>query len=116
MLVQTLIAAMVAKLVFEVSIFRHLLTRRHSPFKRSAQLLVGPLSNSMFARTAFGILGGVVMPLFLLNEVEASDTESLALMIPVGMLFVACLCGEIMERYQFFAACAAPRMPGRLNQ
>lgn len=116
MLVQTLIGATVAKLVFEVSIFRHLLTRRHSPFKRSAQLLVGPLSSSMFARMAFGILGGIVMPLFLLNEVEASDTESLALMIPVGMLFVACLFGEIMERYQFFAACAAPRMPGRLNQ
>jgi hypothetical protein len=31
------------------------------------------------------------------------------------MLFLACLAGELLERYQFFAACAAPRMPGRLN-
>jgi hypothetical protein len=31
------------------------------------------------------------------------------------MLFVACLVGELLERYQFFAACAAARMPGQLN-
>jgi hypothetical protein len=32
-----------------------------------------------------------------------------------GMLFVACLVGEILERVLFFAACAAPRMPGGIR-
>jgi DMSO reductase anchor subunit len=113
-LVQALLIAMTAKLSFEVSIFRHLFTRRNSPLKRSAGLLIGPLSNSTFARFALGLLGGIVMSLFLLDSLRSSDTESLTLIIPVGMLFLACLLGEVTERYQFFAACAALRMPGRL--
>jgi hypothetical protein len=31
------------------------------------------------------------------------------------MLFVACLAGELLERYLFFAAVASPRMPGPLR-
>lgn len=114
-LTKTLVVASAAKLLYETSLLRHLLTRRHSVFKRSAQLLVGPLSSSTFARIAAGLLGGIVMPLFILDAMQSSDTESLTLVIPVTMLFAACLLGEILERYQFFAACAAPRMPGRLN-
>ena len=69
----------------------------------------------MFARIACGLLGGIVMPLFLWNELTGDQARDLFLVITVGMLFVACLAGELLERYQFFAACAAPRMPGRLN-
>ena len=32
------------------------------------------------------------------------------------MLFGACVIGELLERYLFFAAVAAPRMPGSLRR
>jgi hypothetical protein len=32
----------------------------------------------------------------------------------VVLAFAACLIGELLERYLFFAAVAAPRMPGSL--
>ncbi|MCP4787704.1 MAG: dimethyl sulfoxide reductase anchor subunit [Fuerstiella sp.] len=113
-LVQALIVTTAAKLLLEASLFRHLLHRRQSPLKRSARLLVGPLAGSMFARVACGLLGGIVMPAFLWNELAADESRGLFLVISVAMLFVACLAGELLERYQFFAACAKPRMPGAI--
>jgi DMSO reductase anchor subunit len=32
-----------------------------------------------------------------------------------GLLVIACLAGELLERYLFFAACAAPQMPGAIR-
>ena len=32
-----------------------------------------------------------------------------------ALLFAACLAGELLERYLFFAACAAPQMPGGIR-
>ena len=113
-LLQALVLTTTAKLLLEASIARHLLFRRQSPLKRSALLLVGPLSSSTFARFGCGLLGGVVMPLFLWNELTSSESRGLFLMISVSMIFVACLVGELLERFQFFAACASPRMPGQL--
>jgi DMSO reductase anchor subunit len=113
-LVGALIAAAVVKLVFEASLFRHLLARRRTVFKRSAELLAGPLSSSTFARFACGLLGGIVMPGFLWRELATEELRGPFLLISVGLIFVACLVGELLERYQFFAACAVPRMPGRL--
>ena len=114
-LVKGLILAATSKLLLEASLFRHLLSRRQSPLKRSARLLVGLLSSSTLARIACGLLGGIVMPLFLWNEMAADESRAPFVVISVGMLFVACLVGELLERYQFFAACAVPRMPGRLS-
>jgi DMSO reductase anchor subunit len=114
-LVQALMATAAAKLLCDAAVFRHLLSRRQSPLKRSARLLVGPLANSTVARIAAGLLGGLVMPLFLWNALATGESHGVLLAISVGMQFVACLVGEVLERYQFFAACAAPRMPGQLN-
>ena len=114
-LLQALVVVAVVKLFIEASIFRHLMARRQSPAKRSAMLLVGPLSGSTFGRFACGLLGGIVMPLFIWNDLEAAESHGVFLVISVAMLFVACLVGELLERYQFFAACAAARMPGRLD-
>ncbi len=108
-LLRALMIASGCKLLFELSLLRNLGARRVTPLKRSAQLLVGPLSNQTFARLALGLLGGVVMPAFLL---AGHGTTEVASIIIVSMLFVACLAGELLERYQFFAAVAAPRMPG----
>jgi DMSO reductase anchor subunit len=114
-LLQSLVVVAALKLTMEASLFRHLLSRRRAPLKRSAMLLVGPLSGSTFGRFACGILGGIVMPLFIWNDLQTVENHSVFLVISVAMLFVACLAGELLERYQFFAACAAARMPGQLN-
>jgi formate dehydrogenase iron-sulfur subunit len=114
-LLQALAVAAGAKLLVEAALFRHLLSRRQSPLNRSARLLVGQLSSSTFARFGLGILGGIVMPMFVWLELEAAAARGIFLVISVSMLFIACLGGELLERYQFFAACSAPRMPGRLK-
>jgi hypothetical protein len=111
-LARALILGMSAKLLFEVSLFRFLATYRNSPLKRSARLLVGPLANSTLARLGTGLLGGIIMPLFLLSRPEGSAIGEIQGQIMVCFLFVACLGGEMLERYQFFAAVASPRMPG----
>jgi Fe-S-cluster-containing dehydrogenase component/DMSO reductase anchor subunit len=110
---QALMVVASAKLAFETVIFRHLRSRSHTPFKRSARLMVGPLSNATLARFGAGLLGGLVMPAFLLERLrEPVLVGDFQLALTVVMAFAACLIGEVLERYLFFAAVAAPRMPG----
>ncbi|QDV16196.1 Anaerobic dimethyl sulfoxide reductase chain B [Gimesia panareensis] len=114
LLSKALIVTSVIKLSFEASIFRYLLRRQNSPLKRSALLMSGELSNVTLARFACGILGGILMPLFLLNH-QSQAVQNLPLFFIVGILFIACLAGELLERYLFFSAVAAPRMPGVIH-
>jgi hypothetical protein len=53
---------------------------------------------------------------FLLNSPLPGQAvgSDMFLTVTVGMLFVACLAGEVLERYLFFTAVAAPKMPGGL--
>jgi DMSO reductase anchor subunit len=103
-----------AKLIFELALLRHLADRRTTSLKRSALLMIGPLSNVALARLAAGVLGGVIMPLMLLSSQNDGFARSSPLILVV-MLLAACLIGELLERYLFFAAAAAPRMPGALR-
>ncbi|WP_417388290.1 DmsC/YnfH family molybdoenzyme membrane anchor subunit [Gimesia sp.] len=114
MLAKALIVTAVCKLAYEASIFRYLLRRQNSPLKRSALLMSGELSNITLARFACGILGGILMPTFLLNH-QTQPLHTISLIIIVSFLFVANLAGELLERYLFFSAVAAPRMPGVLR-
>ena len=85
--------------------------------KRTAWLMTGALSNVTLARFAAGLLGGVAMPsLLLVSRVPTIPVygPDLVFVILVTMLFVACLAGELLERYLFFAAMASARMPGSL--
>ena len=112
-----LIIAMAAKLLFEAALFRHLASRSVTSLKRTAWLMTGALSNVTMARFAAGLLGGLAMPgMLLLSRVPAppGQGQDLVFVVLVGMLFVACLAGELLERYLFFAAVASPRMPGTL--
>ncbi|WP_339728045.1 DmsC/YnfH family molybdoenzyme membrane anchor subunit [uncultured Gimesia sp.] len=111
---KSLIITTILKLSFEASIFRYLLRRQNSPLKRSAVLMSGELSNITLARFACGILGGILMPAFLLNH-QTQPLQNLTLFIIVSILFIACLVGELLERYLYFSAVAAPRMPGVLR-
>jgi Fe-S-cluster-containing dehydrogenase component/DMSO reductase anchor subunit len=116
-LCRTLIAIAIAKLLWEAAIFRHLLFRRNTPLRRSALLLSRDLSSLTLARFALGMLGGVLMPAMLLGQFESASNGSgqVQFALTAGLLFLACLAGELVERYLFFAACAAPRMPGGIR-
>ncbi|MBX7166278.1 MAG: dimethyl sulfoxide reductase anchor subunit [Pirellulales bacterium] len=113
---RAIIAFALLKLVWEAAVFRHLLGRRVTALRRSAMIQVGELSNFALARFALGLLGGVVMPCLLLRALPSlspADLVSFASMS--ALLFLANLAGELLERYLFFAACAAPRMPGGIR-
>lgn len=118
-LCRAIIVGATIKLVYDAAVFRHLPGARLTSLKRSARLMVGPLSNITIARFACGLLGGVMMPLFLLDMTDAGVAPqagaSVSQAVAIATLFVACLAGELLERYLFFAACAAPRMPGGLR-
>jgi Fe-S-cluster-containing dehydrogenase component/DMSO reductase anchor subunit len=116
-LCRAVILIALAKLTWEASIFRHLLLKRMTPLRRSAVLMTHDLSNVTLARFAVGILGGVLMPAMLLGQVGAmADADGLVQFVAMtGLLFVACLAGELLERYLFFTACAAPQMPGGIR-
>lgn len=116
-LCRTLIVLTLVKLVWEAAIFRHLLLRRNTPLRRSALLLSRELSNLTLARFALGLLGGVLMPAMLLGQYATapSGPGQVQFVLMTGLLFLACLAGELLERYLFFAACAAPRMPGGIR-
>ena len=109
-----LVAVTLAKLAWEGAIIRHLWLRNMTPLKRSALLMTGELSNVTLARFALGLLGGAILPSLLAGESAALslDAGSLQFVTLTGFMFATCLVGELLERYLFFAACAAPQMPG----
>jgi Fe-S-cluster-containing dehydrogenase component/DMSO reductase anchor subunit len=117
MLSWTLVALAAAKLAWEGAAFRHLWLRKMTPLKRSALLMTGDLSNVTLARFALGLLGGVILPTMLAADATtpSHDIGLVQFVVITGLLFAACLAGELLERYLFFAACAAPQMPGDIR-
>jgi hypothetical protein len=113
----TLVALTAAKLTWEGAVFRHLWLRKMTPLKRSALLMIGELSNVTLARFALGVLGGAILPTMLAADAaRLGDAAGLVQFVVVtGLLFAASLAGELLERYLFFAACAAPQMPGGIR-
>jgi len=106
-----------AKLFWEAAAFRHLLDRRMTAMRRSAILMARELPRTTLARFATGLLGGVLLPAILLQHLDALDTAGVSapFLAITGVLFVACLSGELLERSLFFTTCASPRMPGGLR-
>ena len=112
---EALMIVTVAKLGFEALVFRHLLLKQTTPLKRSALLMTGPLVRWTQARFACGLLGGVLMPLILRSLIGEVAPSSVSMLLTSAVLANACLVGELLERYLFFAAVASPRMPGTLR-
>lgn len=118
----TLMLLVGVKLGWEAMLFRHMLSRAMTPLKRSAWLMARDLATPAVARFALGILGGVIAPALLLRlfsagglEGNALESGQLEMMVATLLLFAALLAGELLERYLFFAAVAAPRMPGGIR-
>lgn len=102
-----------AKLLYEAAFFRHLASKQSTPLNRSARLMVGELAVWSRCRFAAGIVGGMLLPLVMLNQ---SATVPGATIAGIGLAsFVLSLLGETLERTLFFTAAVAPRMPGALK-
>jgi DMSO reductase anchor subunit len=114
-LCQTLAVVSAVKLCFEATIFASLGNKRHTSLKRTALLLTGELSMKTTVRFFVGILGGVLLPLVLFGETQlAPDVGFHPVFVGVVVLLVLglCLVGEFLERYLYFTAVVAPKMPG----
>jgi Fe-S-cluster-containing dehydrogenase component/DMSO reductase anchor subunit len=107
----TLVVAAGIKLVAEAAVFLHLRDRHHSVGKRLALLMRGDLGRVAAARFLCGIAGGLVLPA-LGFALAGSGQATLALAVAA---FVLVLAGEFCERYLFFAAAPASRMPGGIG-
>ncbi len=108
-----LVAATLAKLAWEAAVLRHVRSRAHTPLKRTALLLRGELGLVTGGRFFLGLAGGVVLPALLLLALQQPDGPHalFAGLIVVLMLLVLAV-AEMLERYLFFTAVVAPKMPG----
>lgn len=109
-----LVVATAAKLAFELAIFAWLGARTLSPLRRTAMLLCGDLSAVTTWRFIAGAVGGIILPLTFIHVAQrgsAIPSPTIAVGLALAIL-VATLLGEIIERYLFFAAVVAPKMPG----
>jgi Fe-S-cluster-containing dehydrogenase component/DMSO reductase anchor subunit len=107
-----LLGATILKLAFEAAVLVHLADRKHTPLKRTALLLTGELRPYSLRRVLLGLAGGVVLPGVLLAEQGLAGSNPIALGAGIGLVLALLLAGELMERYLFFAAVVAPKMPG----
>ena len=115
-LAQALLLVSAAKLLWEAALFRHLASRHMSSLKRSALLAVRRLPRMTVVRFASGGLGGVILPLAYLHAFPAgAPVQPLAALGYLALIVAFTMAGELLERCLFFAAVAAPRMPGTVQ-
>ena len=111
-----LMMAVATKLALEGLIFVWLQQRQFTPLKRTALLLMGELSMTNVLRYFFGVMGGLILPMVLLSEKATTagteGYEPLFMGFLVLLVTSLLLIGELLERYLFFAASVAPKMPG----
>jgi formate dehydrogenase iron-sulfur subunit len=120
-LVRALLLAMMAgataKLLAESSVMRHLRGERHTVGKRVALVMSGDLHRHTLARFVCGGVGGLVIPgltLLVLPDALGADGFTIALRVATVASLALLLSGELLERYLFFKAAPASRMPGGL--
>jgi formate dehydrogenase iron-sulfur subunit len=81
--------------------------------RRTALLMTGDLARITSARFTVGVLGGLALPaLMTLASPSGTTASTLLVLAAVALLLVLNLVGELLERYLFFAAVVAPKMPG----
>jgi formate dehydrogenase iron-sulfur subunit len=106
-----------AKLLAEASVLRHLKGARHTVGKRVALVMIRDLERQTLARFLCGGVGGVVIPglaLMVLPTTLAGGGFTPGLRVAMVAALVLLLGGELLERYLFFKAAPASRMPGGL--
>jgi DMSO reductase anchor subunit len=115
-LCRLLLAASAVKVVFELSILRHLFDQHVSALKRSAILMTRELRRVTVGRFICAALGGLLLPaLGGWGSAEGLRQAGAGVAVLAVLVFVLCLAGELAERYLFFAAAPASKMPGGLG-
>jgi formate dehydrogenase iron-sulfur subunit len=107
-LLTVIVSTAALKLLFAGHSLTEVSNRRATATKRMALIMLGELRRVTVLRLALLVLGGVVLPFGL----------SLGLLPGAGasvLLAFALLGGEFAERYLFFRAAPASRMPGALR-
>jgi Fe-S-cluster-containing dehydrogenase component/DMSO reductase anchor subunit len=101
------------KLAAEAAVFRHLRQTRTpaTAIKRTAMLLIGELAEITTARFLLGGIGGVLLPLAFLVQQPAPGFATLGVTVWILLFTIS---GELIERYLFFVAVVASKMPGGL--
>jgi Fe-S-cluster-containing dehydrogenase component/DMSO reductase anchor subunit len=79
----------------------------HPPARQTARLLTGPLRPANELRVLAAILGGVLLPF----TIAAGAAPTVVAWPALGLA----LLGELAERYLFFRAVDAPKMPGTVH-
>jgi formate dehydrogenase iron-sulfur subunit len=103
------------KLLLEAAIFLSLARKQFTPLKRTALLMAGELGPLTLQRFAMGLAGGFVLPAVLAAPYflkPASGHSPLFVACAVGFSVILLVVGELLERYSFFTAVVAPKMPG----
>lgn len=104
-----------AKLAYDLAFLGHLRSRRNTSLKRSAHLMVGALVKVTFLRFLLGAVGGIGLPWLMVQSLGSASAALPSLFGLAGMAVVGLalsLASEFCERYLFFTAAVAPRMPG----
>ncbi|MEO1971108.1 MAG: hypothetical protein ABGX07_06110, partial [Pirellulaceae bacterium] len=84
-----------------------------TPQKRGALLMTVELGMTTLRRFFFGVVGGIVLPLMLAGKGNVADAYHPLFVGGMTLLMLVLLMiGELHERYLFFAASVAPKMPG----
>jgi DMSO reductase anchor subunit len=102
------------KLGSELMFLLHLRDPQMTARKRSAQLLSTELSMVVLRRFFFGFIGGIALPILLLSEslIAGDRYHPLFVVAAAALSTLLLFISELHERYLFFAASVAPRMPG----
>ncbi len=98
------------KMATEARILRHIDDQDLNPLKKTALLLRGDLKNFYAWRFNFGLMGGLVLPIFwIYRGYTGTDIFDFVMSL---IVLATLIIGELLERYLFFTTCVPPRMPG----
>ncbi len=105
-----LVMAIALKLGFEAALLSPLRRSEHSPMRKSARLITGPLARVWALRCACSVAGaslGLILAILAQSMTPAIDAGFST------VLFVILLGGELLERGFFFASVVRLKMPRR---
>jgi formate dehydrogenase iron-sulfur subunit len=96
------------KIALDASVLFHVRDPRLSTWKRMALVMLGDLRTATNLRFGFALTGGFLIPFLVWMGGFAGQ-----MMAPVtAVMLVLIVAGELAERYLFFRAAPASRMPG----
>lgn len=97
------------KLVTELALFENLSSNEWTPMKKSCLMMAGPLKGPLLLRVICGITGGIAIPIGV--SLLYSQLAPAVLAVSISAAFALVVLGELAERFLFFSAVVAPKMP-----